>query len=113
VGQGDLKLRNPLPGVTEVRMAFGAPRRSRYIVLSTAWALRYLRPAVPLTGGRIYSRLQQMDFLNTDAQVHFRQLVGERAGYRLVHASQYRGLWPVVHIHDSLDEPIWIFERMP
>ena len=23
------------------------------------------------------------------------------------------GLWPVVHIHDSLDETIWIFERAP
>ena len=45
VGPGELKLRNPLPGVTEVREAFGAPRGSRFIVVSTAWAWRYLEAA--------------------------------------------------------------------
>jgi hypothetical protein len=113
VGAGDLKLRNPLPGVFEVRAAFGAPRGPRFIVISTAWAWRYLRPGVTLTGGHIYSRLQQADFRNSGAQVYFRRLVSEQLGYRLVHASRYDGLWPVVHIHDSLDEPIWIFERAP
>jgi hypothetical protein len=113
VGQGDLKRRNPLPGVTEVQAAFGAPRGARFIVVSTAWAWRYLRPGVTLTGGHIYSRLQQADFRNGDAQLYFRRLVGERLGYRLVHAAHYDGLWPAVHIHDSLDAPIWIFERMP
>ena len=43
VGQGSLKLRNPLPGVTEVQEAFIAPRNPRFIVLSLAWARRYLR----------------------------------------------------------------------
>ena len=113
VGLGDLKLRNSLPGVTEVRAAFGAPRDSRFIVVSTVWAWRYLRPAISLTGGHIYSRLQQADFRNTDAQVYFRSLVSEKLGYRLVHVSRYDGLWPAVHIHDSLDGAIWIFERAP
>jgi hypothetical protein len=111
IGSGDLKLRNPLPGVTEVRAPFGAPRDPRFIVVSTAWARRYLRPAVILGPGHIYSRLQQEDFRNTDAQVYFRRLVTERLGYRLVHAARYGGLWPLVHIHDSLDEAVWIFER--
>lgn len=111
VGPGDLKLRNPLPGITEVQAPFGAPRGSRFIVVSTAWAWRYLRPAVTLRGGHIYSRLQQADFSNTDAQVYFRRLVSGRLNYRLAHAAHYEGLWPVVHIHDSLDEAVWIFER--
>jgi len=113
VGQGDLKLRNPLPGVTEVREAFIAPRNPRFIVLSLAWARRYLRPPIPLSGGHIYSRLQQMDFRNTDARLFFARLVNGTGGYRLVHAARPSSLWPIVHIHDSLDEPVWIFERAP
>jgi hypothetical protein len=111
VGPGDFKLRNPLPGITEVQAPFGAPRDPRFILVSTSWARRYLRPGVTLSGGHIYSRLQQEDFRNTDAQVYFRRLVAEGLGYRLVHAARYDGLWPVVHIHDSLDEAVWIFER--
>jgi 4-amino-4-deoxy-L-arabinose transferase-like glycosyltransferase len=115
VGQGSLKLRNPLPGVTEVREAFIAQRHPRFIVLSLAWARRYLRPAIPLAPGHIYSRLQQGDFINTDAHLFFQNLVkgtpGGTSGYRLVHTARPAGLWPIVHIHDSLDEPVWIFER--
>ena len=55
--------------------------------------------------------LQQADFANDDARLYFMALAGEKLRYRLVHAASYRGLWPVVHIHDSLDETIWIFER--
>jgi hypothetical protein len=111
VGPGDLKLRNPLPGITEVQASFGAPRNPRFIVVSTAWAWRYLRPGMPLSGGHIYSRLQQADFRNTDAQVYFKRLVSGGLNYRLAHAAHYEGLWPLVHIHDSLDEAVWIFER--
>jgi 4-amino-4-deoxy-L-arabinose transferase-like glycosyltransferase len=111
VGQGDLKQRNPLPGVREVRDAFIAPRGSRYVVLSTAWARRYLRLAVPLPAGHRYSWLQQLDFRNSDAHMYFTQLVGEKLPYRLVHVSSPNAFWPIVHIHDSLNEPVWIFER--
>jgi hypothetical protein len=111
IGQTDLRLRNPLPGVTERQEPFIAPRQSRFIVLSLAWARRYLRAGVPLTGGRIYSSLQQADFANGDAHLFFKALTSEKLNYRLAYAASYRGLWPVVHIHDSLDETIWIFER--
>lgn len=111
VGQGSLKLRNPLPGVTELRQPFILPRHSRFIVLSLAWADRYLRPVTPLPPGHIYSRLQQLDFINTDAHIHFQTLLNGQAGYRLVYAARPVSLWPIVHIHDSLDEPVWIFER--
>jgi hypothetical protein len=113
VGQGSLKLRNPLPGVTEVRQPFILPRHPRFIVLSLAWAVRYLRPVTPLSPGRVWSRLQQLDFINTDARLHFQGLVNGTAGYRLAYAARPSSLWPIVHIHDSLDEPVWIFERAP
>jgi len=113
VGQGDLKLRNPLPGVTELREPFIAARHPRFIVLSLAWAARYLSPAIPLGPGHTYSRLQQADFNNMDAHLFFQGLMNGAQGYRLVHAAQPASLWPVVHIHDSLDEPVWIFERAP
>jgi 4-amino-4-deoxy-L-arabinose transferase-like glycosyltransferase len=113
VGQGSLKLRNPLPGVTELRQPFIQPRHPRFIVLSVAWAERYLRPAIPLPPGHIYSRLQQQDFMNTDAALHFRNLIDGATGYRLAYTARPSSLWPIVHIHDSLDEPVWIFERAP
>ena len=111
IGQTDLRLRNPLPGVTERQEPFIAPRQSRFIVLSLAWARRYLRAGVPLASGRIYSPLQQADFANGDAHLYFTALASEKLNYRLAYAASYRGPWPVVHIHDSLDETIWIFER--
>ena len=111
IGQTDLRLRNPLPGVVERQEPFIAPRQSRFIVLSLAWARRYLRAGVPLAGGRIYSPLQQADFANGDAHLYFKALTSEKLNYRLAYAASYRGLWPVVHIHDSLNETIWIFER--
>lgn len=113
VGQTSLKLRNPLPGVTELRQPFIAERHARFIVLSVAWARRYLRPAVTLSGGHIYSRLQQQDFSNTDGRLYFQFLVNGSSDYRLAYAARPSSLWPIVHIHDSLDEPVWIFERAP
>jgi hypothetical protein len=111
VGQGDLNVRNPLPGVTEVRAPFGADRGARFVVVNAKWAERYLRAEVPLAAGRIYSRLQQADFRNEDARSYFARLLQGKAGYRLAYTAHYDGLWPTVHIHDSLGETIWIFER--
>jgi hypothetical protein len=111
VGFAPLNLRNPLPGVRELREPFFMPRNPRFIVVSLAWARRYLRPPVALSHGHVYSRLQQQDFLNTDARLYFAALASEKLPYRLAHAASYGGLWPVVHIHDSLDETVWIFER--
>jgi hypothetical protein len=112
IGQGDLKVRNPLPGVTEVRAPFGAGGKARFLVVNAKWAERYLRPEVPLAQGHIYSRLQQADFRNQNARGYFAHLLDGSAGYRLVHTAHYDGLWPAVHIHDSLDETIWLFERV-
>jgi hypothetical protein len=113
IGQGDLKGRNPLPGVVELKQSFSAPRNPRFIVVSTAWAWRYLRPQMVLAPGHIYSALQQADFRNRDARDYFSRLANQKLGYRLALVARYRGLWPLVHIHDSLDEAVWIFERSP
>jgi hypothetical protein len=113
VGMALLNLRNPLAGVREVREPFLVPRDPRFIVVSLAWARRYLRAPVVLGKGHVYSVLQQQDFMNTDAHMYFAALTSEKLPYRLVHASSHKGVWPVVHIHDSLDETIWIFERAP
>jgi len=81
------------------------------VVVNAKWAERYLRPQTPLGAGHIYSRLQQADFRNTDARGYFARLLEGKAGYRLAYTAHYDGLWPKVHIHDSLGETIWIFER--
>jgi 4-amino-4-deoxy-L-arabinose transferase-like glycosyltransferase len=113
IGQGALNVRNPLPGVTELRQPFSAPRDSRFIVVSAAWARRYLMSQTPLGAGRIYSKIQQADFANADARGYFAGLRDGSRGYRLVHTSAYDGaIWPTVHIHDSLAETIWIYERV-
>jgi 4-amino-4-deoxy-L-arabinose transferase-like glycosyltransferase len=113
VGQGALNVRNPLPGVTELRQPFGVSRDPRFIVVSAAWARRYLMPQTPLGAGRIYSKIQQADFADADARGWFAGLRDGSRGYRLVHASVYDGaIWPAVHIHESLAETIWIYERV-
>ena len=111
IGQGELRLRNPLPRVAEVRAPFGAARGARFVVVNAAWAWRYLRPEIAPGSGHIYSQLQRADFQNTDARRYFARLLAGSAGYRLAYSAHYDGLWPMVHIHDSLDETIWIFER--
>jgi hypothetical protein len=111
IGRGDLKLRNPLPGIAEIRAPFAARRDARFVVVNAKWAERYLRPEIPPGNGRIYSRLQRADFRNADARAYFTALRNGSLGYRLAHEARYEGWWPAVHIHDSLDETIWIFER--
>jgi hypothetical protein len=118
IGPGDLKVRNPLPGIREIRAGireirapYGQDRGARFVVVNAKWAERYLRPQTPLAAGHIYSRLQQADFRNIDARGHFAGLLAGSSGYRLAYTAHYDGLWPAVHIHDSLDETIWIFER--
>jgi len=111
VGPGDLKVRNPLPGVREVQAPFGADRGARFVVVNAKWAERYLRAQTPLSDGHIYSRLQRADFRNTDARGHFSRLLQGTGGYRLAYTAHYDGLWPAVHIHDSLGETIWVFEK--
>jgi len=114
VGSGDLKVRNPLPGVTELREPFTAERGARFLVVNGNWLSRYLRVPQPLDAGRIYPGVQQQAFRDNDARRYFSALDSDRLPYRLVHVAQYKSrLWPAMHIHDSLGEPIGIYERVP
>ena len=113
VGPADPARRSPLPGVIELRQAFGAPRPARFVVVSSVWARRYLEPPRPLPPGHIYTRLQRQDFFNGEARTYFARLTSEQLGYRLAHVAHHHGLWPPVHIHDSLNESLSIYERLP
>ena len=115
LGQGDLKLRAPMPGITEVQQPFAvvALRHPRFILVSANWLQRYLPVAAP-PQGRILSPNQQAERDDRDTRLYFAALVQGQLGYRMVHVARYRSrFYPAVHIHDSLDEPIGIYERVP
>ena len=115
VGQGDLAgCAIRCPASPSVQEPFVAPRDRPLHCGQAAWARRYLRPAMPLAPGHIYSRLQQADFPNDDARGSISRpwrTSSCATGWPMPRLST--GLWPAVHIHDSLDETIWIFERAP
>lgn len=114
VGEGDVKLRNPLPGLTELRQPFAVVglRRPRFIIVSGVWLGRYLPTADSSRGFLTVN--QQNDLKDGDARRYFAALVQGQAGYRMVRLSRYRStLYPAMHIHDSLAEPLGIYERLP
>jgi hypothetical protein len=115
VGQSDLKLRNPMPGVTELEQPFNLIqlRHPRFIIVSANWMQRYL-PLDLSSPGHVLSPNQQADLRDAQTRGFFSALLHGQLGYRLVHVARYSSrLYPTVHIHDSLDEPIGIYERMP
>ncbi|MDB5740228.1 MAG: hypothetical protein JWP16_1268 [Alphaproteobacteria bacterium] len=102
----------PLPGVTELRRAYGAPS-ARYIVVSDWWLRHYTSPRSELGGRRMPSPKQQAQFHDGPARAYFTALRSGRLNYRLAHVSAAAtGLWPMLHIHESLNETILIFERV-
>jgi hypothetical protein len=116
VGLGDLKMRSPMPGITELRQPFAAiaVRRPRFVVISRVWARRWLEMPRDLPPGRIYSPLERRDFADAPSHAFFIALTDGRLGYRLVHVARpANGFWPRLHIHDSLNEAIGIYERRP
>jgi hypothetical protein len=116
VGQTPLALRNPMPGITELRQPFAAieGRNPRFIVFSAWWVQRYLNPKAPSGGNRSPSVIQAVQFGDANAVRHFSRLQAGQLNYRLIHESSFAGTWwPPVHIHESLDESIRIFERVP
>jgi hypothetical protein len=113
-GLRPLATRNPLPGVTEVLAPYDAPRPARFIVVSDWWLRHYTDPTSELGGYRMPSRAQAALYNDTVARRYFTALRDGELGWRLAHASVPAvGPWPQVHIHESLNETILIFERMP
>jgi hypothetical protein len=112
VGMKPPKARNPLHGITEIQGPFGKPRASRFIVVNDWWLRHYTEPQSELGGHRTASRAQAALYGDVAARDYFKALKGGRLAYRLAYAaSPVAGLWPQVHIHESLNETILIFER--
>lgn len=106
-----LKGRNPLHHVTEIQAPFAATR-ARYIVVNDWWLRHYTSPQSELGGRRMPSLRQQALYGDAAAHAWFRALRSGRAGYRIVHvAGPHTGMWPELHIHESLNETILIFAR--
>jgi 4-amino-4-deoxy-L-arabinose transferase-like glycosyltransferase len=112
VGAKPSKARAPLYGVTEVQEPFGNPRAAHFIVVNDWWLRHYTKSQSELGGHRTASRAQAALYDDISARDYFRALSEGRLAYRLVHiASPAPGIWPQVHIHESLNETILIFER--
>jgi 4-amino-4-deoxy-L-arabinose transferase-like glycosyltransferase len=114
IGDRPLTLRNPLPRVTERREPYDAVagREPRFIVVSEWWLRHYTEPQSELGGRRMPSKAQQALFNDLPARRYFTALREGRLNYRLAHAAApVQRLWPLLHIHESLNETILIFER--
>lgn len=114
VGSRPLNTRNPLPHVTELREPYDAvaARNPRFIVVSDWWLRHYTEPQSELGGRRMPSKVQQALFSDLAARRYFTALRDEKLNYRLAHAAApVQRLWPLLHIHESLNETILIFER--
>jgi hypothetical protein len=105
----------PLPDVIEIRQPYEAidARNPSFIVVSGFWVKRYLIPdGMHQHDGRMYSPTQQAQMKETVARHYFRDLRDGKLAYRLVHESEYvPGILPAARFHQSIGEPIWIFER--
>jgi len=103
--------RNPLRPVIEVRAPFAATK-ARYIVVNDWWLRHYTSPVSELGGRRTPSIRQRALYDDAAAHAWFTALRQGLAGYRIVHvAAPHTGIWPELHIHESLNETILIFER--
>jgi len=113
IGMKTPKARNPLHGVTELQQPFDNPRASRFVVVNDWWLRHYTEPQSELGGHRSPSRAQSALYADAPARAYFQALKDGRLAYRLAHvASPATGIWPQVHIHESLNETILIFERV-
>jgi hypothetical protein len=116
VGPEPLDKRNPMPGITEVQDAYeNAPRRgARYIVLSEAWAWRYLiSPSPSLATGQTIAPNQWRTASEEAPARFFFHLVRSEGDFGLVHVSDYehRAWFPIIDVHGAVGRSVWIYER--
>jgi hypothetical protein len=114
VGTRPVKQRNPLPRILELREPYDgvAVRDPRFIVVSEWWLRHYTEPQSELGGRRMPSKAQEALFGDLPARRYFTALRDGKLNYRLAHtAAPVQRLWPLLHIHESLNETILIFER--
>ncbi len=113
VGTRPPQARSPLPGVTEIKEPFDAHRAPRFIVVNDWWIRHYTQQQSELGGNRSPSAAQSALFGDVPARRYFTALRDGRLPYRLTHrAAPAAGFWPQIHIHESLNEAILIYERV-
>jgi hypothetical protein len=117
VGSKPLKVRNPLPGVTEILQPYGMieGRQPRILVVTGFWVKDYLstsdKVAVP---GQAVPKVRELAQRDVDARQFFSALFAGRLPYRLVHRSQFVGpTEPSVDAYESLKQSVYMFERVP
>jgi hypothetical protein len=111
-GTKPVRARAPLYGVTEVQAPFDASRQARFFVVNDWWLRHYTEKQSELGGHRTPSRAQSALYDDRPAREYFTALKEGRLNYRLAYAARpVAGIWPPVHIHESLNETILIFER--
>jgi hypothetical protein len=117
VGPEPTNKRNPMPGIEEVKDAFGnaEARGPRFIVVSEGWVWRYLlNPSEKLESGRVLPPTQIRTGSELDGSHFFQGLVGGQRGFHLVHASKWDSkIFPRLDFHASTSREIWIYERNP
>jgi hypothetical protein len=115
VGPEPVDKRNPIPGIEEVQAPFDqAPERdARFIVVSTAWAWRYLiKPDVQLPGGRQQPPTHHRSASDEAATRWFEQLVAGASAFAWAHESKYDSrIFPILDIHGTSGRMVWIYER--
>jgi hypothetical protein len=114
VGTRPPQARSPLPGVTELQEPFDAHRAPHFIVVNDWWMRHYTKPQSELGGHRLPSPVQAALYADMPARFYFRALEDGGVPYRLaLRAGPASSFWPQVHIHESLNEAILIYERAP
>jgi len=107
--------RSPLVGAKELVAPFEdiEQRKPQWIVLTETQVWPYLvDPSEVQRMGRILTP-GQLAAQRDPAREYFRDLVAERAGYRVAHVSEWTStFWPVVQIHASTGQRVRIFERV-
>lgn len=112
-----LRSRSPLPGVEEVEQHWSLveERKPRWIVVSQAYAWRYLGTGAEGTGtGRVIAAGQRERERDEPARRFFHGLYEGTIGYRTALVSRWdHPLWPRFEIHSSTGQEVRVFEREP
>ena len=107
--------RSPLPGVEEVEQHWSRidERRPRWIVVSQAYAWRYLGTGAEGSGtGRVIAAGQRERERDEPARRFFRGLYEGSIGYRTALVSRWEhALWPRFEFHSSTGQEVRVFER--
>jgi hypothetical protein len=110
-----LRSRSPLPGVEEIDQHWSLveERKPRWIVVSQAYAWRYLGTGAEGTGtGRVVAAGQRERERDEPARRFFHGLYEGTIGYRTALVSRWdHPFWPRFELHSSTGQEVRVFER--